>query len=330
MPAPFDSLRVLEAAYSAEVDEAAWLRRIVSEFEPLERGGGVFSASFRIQGRRMTRLEIAATPGVLMPPATELRAFWMNSPFPLVRTWFEPVPPVDTMLARLRRTGATVDEQPVQLFSGLGVADMVAILGLDPAGHGVLVALPATSRVRLSPRAQHRLRLVSAHLAAARRLRASVNPAVEAVLDPSGHVQHAVGKARARAAREGLAAAVIRAEHARGRLRREEPDAAIALWRGLVDGRWSLVDHVESDGRRVILARRNPTGVRDPRALSARERDVLAYVAQGHGNKEVAYALGLSKTTIAAHLRRAVAKLGLRTRRDAIRLFETARGQGRS
>ncbi|MFT3914628.1 MAG: helix-turn-helix transcriptional regulator [Anaeromyxobacteraceae bacterium] len=327
MAVRFDSLRVLEAAYSAEADEGAWLRGIVSEFEPLARGGGVFAASFRIQADRMTRLEIAATPGVLMPPAREMRAFWLSSPFPLVRTWFEPVPPVDTMLARLRRSGASMDEQPVRFFSALGVADIIGILGLDPAGHGVHVSLPATSRVHLSPRAQHRLQLVSAHLAAARRLRASVSRDVEAVLDPSGRVEHAVGEARAPAARQGLATAVIRVERARGRLRREEPDGALALWRGLVDGRWSLVDHVEADGRRVILARRNPTGVRDPRALSARERDVLAYVAQGHGNKQVAYALGLSKTTVAAHLRRAVAKLGLRTRRDAIRLFE-ADGDG--
>jgi DNA-binding NarL/FixJ family response regulator len=92
-----------------------------------------------------------------------------------------------------------------------------------------------------------------------------------------------------------------------------------------VDGRWSLVDHVEADGRRVVLARRNPPGVRDPRALTARERDVLAHVAQGHGNKHVAYALGLSATTVATHLRRALRKLGLRSRRDAIRLFDGAR-----
>jgi DNA-binding CsgD family transcriptional regulator len=73
-----------------------------------------------------------------------------------------------------------------------------------------------------------------------------------------------------------------------------------------------------------VLARRNPLGIRDPRALSARERDVLAHVAQGHANKQVAYTLGVSTTTVATHLRRALGKLGLRSRRDAIRLFEAS------
>ena len=151
MAVRFDPLRVLEVAYSAEADEAAWLRRIVSAFGPLDRGDGVLAASFRIQRDRMTHLEIATTPTVLMPPPRELRAFWLSSPAPLVRAWFEPVPPVDTMLARLRRTGASAAERPADFTARMGGADMLAILAADPAGHGVLVALPSRSRVRLSP-----------------------------------------------------------------------------------------------------------------------------------------------------------------------------------
>ena len=34
-----------------------------------------------------------------------------------------------------------------------------------------------------------------------------------------------------------------------------DPDGAVARWRGLASGTWSLVDKVESDGRRFIVAR---------------------------------------------------------------------------
>ncbi|MFO0584968.1 MAG: helix-turn-helix transcriptional regulator [Anaeromyxobacter sp.] len=324
MAGNFDPLRVLEAAYAIEPDDRAWLLAIAEAFAPLARGPGVLAASFKIEAGRMVAGVVAGSGALRAAPVDDIVAFWDASPPEALRAWFEPVPPVDTMLARLRRTRASRDESPARFSDMVGAKDVLAVLGLDPAGNGVHVSLPSPVPVRLSPRAQHRLGLVSAHLAAARRLRAAAGLGAEAVLDPSGRVQHAEGEARAPGAREGLAAAVVRAERARGRLRREEPDAALALWRGLVDGRWSLVDHVEADGRRVILARRNPTGVRDPRALTARERDVLAHVAQGHGNKHVAYALGLSATTVATHLRRALSKLGLRTRRDAIRLFEAA------
>jgi DNA-binding CsgD family transcriptional regulator len=100
----------------------------------------------------------------------------------------------------------------------------------------------------------------------------------------------------------------------------------MSLWRALLDGRWSLVDCTESDGRRVVLARRNEPGVRDPRALAPRERDVLAHVALGHSNKYIAYLLGIATSTVATHLASAMLKIGLRSRRDAIAMFRSCGG----
>jgi DNA-binding CsgD family transcriptional regulator len=88
-----------------------------------------------------------------------------------------------------------------------------------------------------------------------------------------------------------------------------------------VDGTWSLVDHVESDGRRWVLARRNAPGARDPKALSPRERDVLALAALGHSNKYVGYLLGLAPSTVAGHLAAAQRKLRLRSRSELIAMF---------
>jgi DNA-binding NarL/FixJ family response regulator len=107
---------------------------------------------------------------------------------------------------------------------------------------------------------------------------------------------------------------------------RSDEDAALDAWQGLVAGRWSLVDRFDSDGRRYLVARRNDPDVPDPRALTRRERQVLAYAALGHPLKLVAYSLGLSVSTIALHRARAMRKLGLRSQAEVVRLF-TPRSQ---
>ncbi len=120
---------------------------------------------------------------------------------------------------------------------------------------------------------------------------------------------------------QGLAEAVRRVDRARGLLRRTDPEEALQLWQGLVDGTWSLIDQCDSDGRRYVLARRNEPGVRDPRALTQRERGVAAFASMGHQNKFIAYLLGLSAGTVAGHLRSAQRKLGLASRAELILTF---------
>jgi DNA-binding NarL/FixJ family response regulator len=106
-------------------------------------------------------------------------------------------------------------------------------------------------------------------------------------------------------------------------LRRSSPDEAIALWRALVAGRWSIIDHFDSDGRRYLVARRNQPApaARGLGVLSPRERDVLARAALGHTNKLIAYELGVAVATVASALASAAVKLGVATRAELIRLF---------
>jgi len=54
--------------------------------------------------------------------------------------------------------------------------------------------------------------------------------------------------------------------------------------------------------------------------LSAREREVLLYVARGLGNKEIARAIGRSAETVKAHLESVFQKLGARDRTQAVTL----------
>jgi DNA-binding CsgD family transcriptional regulator len=97
-------------------------------------------------------------------------------------------------------------------------------------------------------------------------------------------------------------------------MRRKDPDEAVALWRALVAGRWSLVEHFDHDGRRYLLARRNEPVAAKLAGLSLVEREVLALAALGHTNKLIAYQLGLTPSAVAMRLSRVAKKLGVSTR----------------
>jgi DNA-binding CsgD family transcriptional regulator len=318
----FDPIRAIEASYAGAVPEEAWLRGIAEAFLPISFGQGVVALAWNLESGRFSNV-VQAQLGPLPFPAESAMAPWRSAPARLVESWFAAVPVVDTALHRARLLGPAFSAQLAR-YSDFDVRDVLRVVARDPSGRCVSVSLPADRPLRVGPRTLHRLIRVAAHFSTAARLRALVAPSVDAVLDPAGKVQHAEGPAKERLARASLTEAVKRTERARGGLRRSDPDEALELWRGLVDGRWSLVEHVETDGRRLLLARRNPPGAPDPKALTQRERDVLAYVVQGHTNKYVAYTLGLSGATIAAHLKRALSKLGVRTRGQAIELLTGA------
>jgi len=101
-----------------------------------------------------------------------------------------------------------------------------------------------------------------------------------------------------------------------------------AVWLGLVDGGWTLLDSFEQDDRWFVVARKRPSV--DPRAaLTERERQVIALAVQGHSNKVAAYELGLTTSTIATYLRRAMTKLGLDSRAELVQALPLAALRGR-
>jgi DNA-binding NarL/FixJ family response regulator len=54
--------------------------------------------------------------------------------------------------------------------------------------------------------------------------------------------------------------------------------------------------------------------------LTPRERELLTFLGEGYGNREIAAALGLSDHTVKFHLRSIYAKLGARSRTEAVSL----------
>jgi DNA-binding CsgD family transcriptional regulator len=61
-----------------------------------------------------------------------------------------------------------------------------------------------------------------------------------------------------------------------------------------------------------------PTAESSRTRLTRRERDVLDLLVQGATNKEIARALFISEATAKAHLRHIYAKMGVRSRAEAI------------
>lgn len=92
---------------------------------------------------------------------------------------------------------------------------------------------------------------------------------------------------------------------------------ARAAWLAIQQGRWTIIETVDADGRRFLVAR--DLGIlTDPQALSVREQQVLIGVSGGMSNRDLADQLNLSVSTIGTHLLNVMHKLGIGRRADLI------------
>jgi DNA-binding CsgD family transcriptional regulator len=209
-----------------------------------------------------------------------------------------------------------------------GAVDKLTLNTVEPDGSGCCFGSFQADHSPLSPHASVALRRIGRHLSAAFRLRrrfenAGVSTdAASVVMDPNGKLLHA-RVATGRAHSERLAFAVRAKDRARSRRRRDDSLTAIQEWQALVEHRWMLLDHVECDGRRFVLAVEREAGGNPIDLLSERERDVLDRMLSGQSTKVIASELSLAPSTVRVLVARAAAKVRARSRAD---LLEKTRG----
>lgn len=244
----------------------------------------------------------------------------------------------DETLRDINRSGVvtTLSEEAHRVPGGLETfeqyirpaKDLLAITAVDPNGVGLSLAIMLPEVTKLTGKERELWKMIGAHLVSGFRLRQSLEEArnamraktslpnnAEAVLDPKQfRIAEAVGRAANANTGEFIREAARLIDRARGRLRKQDPEEALEIWRALVDGRWSMVDWFDTDGRRFVLAHPNPPNLRDPRGLTERERQVATYACLGETNKLISYRLGISQAQVSSTLKSAMLKLGVKTR----------------
>ena len=208
-----------------------------------------------------------------------------------------------------------------QYISTIGFHDIWGVCSMNPDGLGIVFAMPITSSQEVSDVDRHAWTKIGVHLAAAHRLQRRLRRQpgaedAEGIFRADGREVQLGGPAIAE--REALGRFIRTVDKARAHDYRSGESSTLDVWEGLLRGRWSLVDHIDSDGAHFLLAIRNDPDAEAPQSLSRREAQVASYAAQGHMNKEIAYELGLAVSTVATHLSNALTKLGLASRTELV------------
>ena len=322
-----DEIDVIDAIYNLDGSMEAWLRRLANCVGMhlhadlgcaaiLWRPGwdGTYERTpflFDVPPGLDARVDVVNAP--LMTP--EMLQLISDKPLSSMTETFEPGHPFRQHYRRH--------------LSELGIVDTIKFSAFDTPAHLLLINPFHSYETSTSPGRRAQYAQLSAHLSAMMRLRRRLarngKESADGFFNPDGRDLDAFGEAQSDDNLAQLRAAVQAREKARTSRVRRDPEQALGLMTGLVMGRWSLVDRFDADGRRFVVALRNDTVAKDPRALTPREEQVAQHVGLGRSNRETAYALGISVETIVTHLRRALRKLRCDDRSDLVRLMR--RGQ---
>jgi DNA-binding NarL/FixJ family response regulator len=309
-----DAVAIVEAAYVLEGDDRAWLTQLTAAAAPiLDAGFGIVSYFYDLRRPASEHLEGPVTVNADLAYARAIAAVHVRrAAGDRVRPYLRPASARTS--SEIYGTGVIGRDPGAREAATYGIADLMRVCVVAGDRHGCFLGAPLPRVSRVDRASAARWAKVAAHIAAGLRLRRSLAHAhVDAILDTRGHVEH-LDPSVSPSALDQLRMAAVVIDRARERRTRRDPDAALSLWRSLVAGRWSLVDHFDSDGRRYRIARRNAPGAADPRGLTAQEQEVARLVALGHSNKLIANELGVAEGTVAAHVAAIRRKLGAQSR----------------
>jgi DNA-binding CsgD family transcriptional regulator len=325
-PTAADEVAVLEAVYRVECTEHEWLEELARVVSPLlDDGWGVGASTWDVRSGAMQLrgLAVQGGPEQLANALSEACRSATDINSGIARSG------PCTSLGQARVAEMAKDDAGSQKLMALGICDGLFVLNVDPTGFCAGIMAYRGKRTDVSRRFVARWSRVASHLGAGFRIRrglhtiAAAKPnafaGAEAIFTATGRLAHA--EPPAQRAHEVLAQGVLSMAEARGKLRRHDPDAALDAWKGLVAGRWSLLERIDTDGKCFLVAHRNDPQISRPMAISLRERQILSARGRGLSIKLIAYELGLSSATVSRTLRAGMAKLGIVREAELASLF---------
>ena len=324
-----DELAVVEAAYALAGSESDWVTGLAeASAAVLDEGWGMTATTWTGSRDGISLRAMSTFGGPSGLPDAALEAMQMSREIQLGLVRSAPC----TTLALAGGSQLVEHDPGSRGLVQLGIRDAFTVLAMDSTGFVTGISAYRPAPTRPSRRTVALWSRIATHLSAGFRVRRGLSaassdgakrldpfPGSEAILKPDGKLAHA--ERAAQQAHLALARAVVAIDRARTRAARQDPDVALAAWRGLVQGRWSLIEHFDSDGQRFLVARKNDPDAHGPRGLEARESLVLAYRARGFSLKLIAYELGLSIPSVSRALASGKAKLGISSHEQLVSLF---------
>jgi DNA-binding NarL/FixJ family response regulator len=317
-----DWVGLVERIYDLETpSHDAWLNDLMGHITPeISAAEHAVAAIFRVE---QAGLHVFSSSAVGELFANHSRALDTVDPGVVATAFHGPTFGTMSSIVGKRRLARASARARARGLTSLDAAESTGLLARDGGPWGVMFAVAEKEMRTITPREAAPFERIASHVHAALRLRfrlhgvpsvRSESPldfrvGIDAIVSPNGKVEHA--EADAQSQLESLKDAAIAIDRARARMRREDPEGALGAWRALVEGQWSLVESFESDGRRFLLARKNPPDAPRTPLLTERERAVLGLRARSHGVKLIAYELGLSPASVSRSLRSALQKLGV-------------------
>jgi DNA-binding CsgD family transcriptional regulator len=303
-----DWIRVIEAAYDVErEDHLGWLASVAAAIGK-GMGGELLGElyydglQFRMFPLEPHRPDVAARLDAMSGASEEVAAVHRCGPFTTV----------SMLIGRRTAHGLMRNLHP------MGICDIMGMNARDGGPWGVTLSVGLPKSRRVTAREAQPWARVAGHVHAALRFRFRLHGTPDlrkaftfrssAVFSPSGKLLHA--EPEARGASMALQRAAVAIDRARARMRREDPEGALGAWHALVEGEWSLVETFERDGRRYLVAHRNPPHAPRAARLTDRERHVLGLRARMHDIKVIAYELGVSQASVSRALTKGMRKLG--------------------
>ncbi len=324
-----DYIDIVELAYNFVLDDKTWLHEITeAAYRCLDLETGL--AAYYLDSKSPSLIDHSSMTCVDFSPELAGRAdsAFANAP-PGMLSFFSRNQ-CSTLSTFVDDSGPRNTDARTFFRKYIYPQDTIGIAAKNPDESGVVLATLLPEVTELSRFQLSQWERVAAHITAGLKMRQALKGIVkysddvsstgEVFLDPVSAAQCTNDNAKPNGNHHALRDTAVAIDRARSALQRVDPLEVNSLWRRIIAGRWSLIDNFSTNGRRYYVAHRNNSDVRDLRALTQRELQVVASTAVGNSNKQIARNLRLARPTVAAHIASAKKKLGVSSRTELVRV----------